>query len=109
MDLVVWSADKGNNGKTNDEDHDNEFLLLSKNRSALLWLRDALLDLPITPCARHDLCADVIHLFANTEHFYKFDHLAPCYQTQMGIQIDVREDEMMAFGVGAQACASQNR
>ena len=105
MDLVVWSADKGNNGKTNDEDHDNEFLLLSKNRSALLWLRDALLDLPITPCARHDLCADVIHLFANTEHFYKFDHLAPCYQTQMGIQIDVREDEMMAFGVGAQAAS----
>ena len=30
MDLVMWSVDKGNNGKTNDEDHDNEFLLLQK-------------------------------------------------------------------------------
>jgi len=99
MDLVLETAGE----ETSDEE--NESRLRAKNRSALLWLRDALLDLPVTPCARHDLCADVIHLFANTEHFYKFDHLAPCYQTQIGIQIDVREDEVMAFGVGAQAAS----
>ena len=101
MDLVPAAGDE----ETNEDDDDNESRLLSKNRAALLWLRDALLDLPVTPCARHDLCADIVHLFANTEHFYKFDHLAPCYQTQAGIQIDVREDEVMAFGVGAQAAS----
>ena len=78
MDLVPAAGDE----ETNEDDDDNESRLLSKNRAALLWLRDALLDLPVTPCARHDLCADIVHLFANTEHFYKFDHLAPCYQTQ---------------------------
>ena len=102
MDLVPAAGDEETN---EDDDDDNESRLLSKNRAALLWLRDALLDLPVTPCARHDLCADIVHLFANTEHFYKFDHLAPCYQTQAGIQIDVREDEVMAFGVGAQAAS----
>ena len=70
MDLVVACRQREQR-QTNDEDHDNEFLLLSKNCSILA--RDAYLTSPL--CARHDLCADVIHLFANTEHFYKFDHL----------------------------------
>ena len=79
----------------------------SKNHNALVWLRDALLDLPVTPCARHDLCADIIHLFASTENLYVFNVDAPCYQPQKGLMIDVREDEMMAFGVGAQAASHE--
>ena len=43
MDLVPAAGDEETN---EDDDDDNESRMLSKNRAALLWLRDALLDLP---------------------------------------------------------------
>ncbi|BBN01324.1 [histone H3]-lysine4 N-trimethyltransferase ATXR3 [Marchantia polymorpha subsp. ruderalis] len=43
---------------------------------SLLWLRDALRRLPATCKARHDAAADLIHMYANTKHFFVLEDYA---------------------------------
>eukprot|EP00898_Chlorokybus_atmophyticus_P004892 jgi/Chlat1/5403/Chrsp35S05223 len=39
-------------------------------RSMLIWLRDEVVKLPVTPQARHDAAADMLHMYAHTKVFF---------------------------------------
>jgi hypothetical protein len=75
-------------------------------RDSLIWLRDALKELPQTSGARHDLAAGLVHLYAVTENFWVPSD-APEHSLYKSDVVHVREDEVNAWGVGAEGAGTK--
>ena len=76
-------------------------------RDSLFWLRDALKELPQTSGARHDLAAGIVHLYAVTDNFW-IPSDAPEHQIYKSeVIVHVREDEVNAWGVGAEGAGTK--
>ena len=75
-------------------------------RDSLILLRDALKELPQTSGARHDLAAGLVHLYAITENFW-IPSDAPEHQLYKSDVVHVREDEVNAWGVGAEGAGTK--
>lgn len=75
-------------------------------KAGLLWLRDKLSSMDVTPGARHDIAADLVHLHAHTQKRW----VVSDDQTHRSLKtepIAVRENEVNSFGIGAEGASAK--
>ena len=75
-------------------------------REGLLWLRDRLASMPVTPGARHDIAADLVHLCACTRRRFAAS-ASPSHAAMRGEPVAVRENEVCSFGIGAEGASAK--
>ena len=75
-------------------------------REGLLWLRDRLASMPVTPGARHDIAADLVHLYACTRRRFAAS-ASPSHAAMRGAPVAVRENEVCSFGIGAEGASAK--
>ena len=75
-------------------------------REGLLWLRDRLASMPVTPGARHDIAADLVHLCACTRRRFAAS-ASPSHAAMRGAPVAVRENEVCSFGIGAEGASAK--
>ena len=75
-------------------------------KDGLIWLRDQLAAMPVTPGARHDVAAELVHLHAATRRYWavaKDEH----HGGFTADEIPVRENEVNSYGIGAEGASEQ--
>jgi hypothetical protein len=77
-------------------------------RDGLLWLRDRLAAMPVTPGARHDIAADLVHVIAHTNRRYRAS-VSESHAALRGDPIPVRENEVNSYGIGAEGATGEDR
>jgi hypothetical protein len=75
-------------------------------RDGLLWLRDRLAAMPVTPGARHDIAADLVHVMAHTNRRYRAS-VSESHAALRGDPIPVRENEVNSYGIGAEGATAK--
>ena len=75
-------------------------------RDGLLWLRDRLAAMPVTPGARHDIAADLVHLHAHTRRRYVAS-ASEAHAALRGDAVAVRENEVCSYGIGAEGASAK--
>ena len=75
-------------------------------RDGLLWLRDRLAAMPVTPGARHDIAADLVHVIAHTNRRYRAS-VSESHAALRGDPIPVRENEVNSYGIGAEGATAK--
>lgn len=98
---------EGGNAITASHEDDPSYVAPSMSiKDGLLLLRDMLAKLDVTPGARHDIAADVIHLHAYTTRRWVVNDV-DAHASLKAEPIAVRENEVNSFGIGAEGASAK--
>ena len=75
-------------------------------REGLFWLRDRLAAMPPTRGARHDIAAELVHFHAHCSRYWVVS-TSSHHQALRADPIEVRENEVHSYGVGAEGASDR--